>query len=215
VDALTSDEKALIALLVAAFLLSKSEVASMTTLIFTARMDSAKASYAQASDTVGASTDWEPSDDLQGQLKDTSEQDAESIAATYEADLESVATGFAESWMLDHESLDGCEVAARSELSTWATDRATWKSEQISGYTCGSGANTGTNEWIDDLLDEDIDLPEGLSVDDVEVTVLPEESSSDICKEYAGQSFDIDEIDEIIDLPAHLGCIHRKVIQMK
>jgi hypothetical protein len=211
----TTDEKALIALLVMAFLLSHSEITAMATLIFTARMDSAKASYQQASDTIGADTDWEPSNALQRQLRDSSEQDAQSISATYKADLGVQATSFVESWMTTHESLEGCEAAARAELAQWATTRAEWKSEQVAGYTCGSGANTGTNEWIDDLIDEDIDLPAGISADDVIVTVLPEESSNDICKEYAGQSFDIDEIDDIPDFPVHLGCPHRKVIQMK
>ncbi len=213
---MTSDEKALIAVLVAAFLLSSKDIKDMAVAIFVGRVASMKAAYAQASDTVGIDGSlWVVPDDLQSEISDTSEQDAEGIAATYKDDLESVASAFVVGWMTNHDSLDGCEEAARQSLSTWALQRSSWKSEQIANYTCSNGASLGIDQWASDLVDGDIDLPEGLSADDVEVTVLPEESSNDICKEYAGQSFDVDEIDDIPDFPAHPSCQHRKVIQMK
>jgi hypothetical protein len=211
---MTSDEKALIALLVAAFLLSKADIAAMTALIITGRTDSAKASYQQSSDTVGASTDWEPDSDLQGDIKDSSEQDAESIASTYKSELEAVATAFVAGWMSNHDSLDGCEGAARTELATWATTRAAWKSEQIANYTCGAGANAGIDQWILDLIDEDIELPDGVTLDDIEVEIQPDEAVCDACKEIAGKRFDFDEADDI-ELPSHSNCPHRKVIVMK
>jgi hypothetical protein len=212
---MTSDEKALIAVLVAAFLLSKADIKDMAVAILAGRIASMKASYQQASDTVGADTDWEPSDDLQSEIKDISEQDAEGIAATYKDDLESVASAFIVSWMSTHDTLDGCEEAARQSLSTWATQRSSWKSEQIADYTCSNGASLGIDQWASDLIDEEIDLPEGLSADDVEVMVLPEEATCAQCKAVAGQSFSVDEIDTIEEFPIHSGCDHRKTIQMK
>lgn len=186
---MTSDEKALIALLVAAFLLSQGDIKDMAAAILVGRIASMKASYAQASDTVGASTDWEPSDDLQSATKDESQQDADSIASTYKDDLESVASAFIVSWMNSHENLDGCEEAARTSLSTWALQRSSWKSEQVADYSCSSGADDGTDAWLADLIDEEIDLPEGVSVDDVEIEVQPSESSHDECENYAGKRF--------------------------
>jgi hypothetical protein len=211
----SDDEKALIALLIAAYLLSKEDTKAMASAIETARIDSAKASYQQSSDTVGADTDWEPDDDLAKEIKDLSEQDAEGIADTYEAELSNQAEAFVTGWVGDHDSLDGCEDAARIALVAWALSRAAWKSEQIANYSCGAGANVGVDQWILDLLDEDFDLPDDISVDDIELTVLPEESSSDECEEYAGEVFDIDEYDSIPDFPIHSNCIHRKVVQLK
>lgn len=213
---MTADEKALIALLVAAFLLSSKEIAAMATLISVARIDSAKASYAAASDTAGVSgEDWEPDKEFQDMANEVSEKDAQSISDTYKADLESVAAAFVAGWLLDHETLDGCEAKARESLSIWTKQRAEWKSEQIAKWTCGSGASDGTDLWLGDLIDGEFDLPEGLSADDVEVTVLPETATCSRCLEYAGESFDIDEIDDIPEFPLHTGCDHRKVVQMK
>lgn len=204
---------ALIALLIAAFLLTDSDIAAMATLITTARLDSAKVSYAQASDTTGVDgSDWEPSDEVQQTIQDVSTQDAESIAATYEDDLTSVTTRFVDAWLIDHDTLDGCEDATRKELAEWVADRTTWKSEQIANYTCSSGANTGTDEWLDDLDEGGFG---GLNPDDLEVTVLPEESSNDLCADYAGKVFGIDEVDTIPSFPIHSNCPHRIVIQLK
>lgn len=213
---MTNAEKALIALLILAFMLSKADIKAMASLILTARIASMKAAYSQANDVVGIDgDDWEPDAELQSMAKSASEQDAESIASTYKDDLEAVATAFVLAWMLDHESLDGCEAAARKEIAVWAIARAEWKSVQIADYTCGSGANDGTDMWIGDFLDGDLDLPDGVSEDDVEITVLPEESSNDLCSEYAGKTFDINEYDDIPDFPIHTGCPHRKVVQLK
>lgn len=213
---MTNSEKALIALLVAAFLLSKADIKAMASAILAARIASMKAAYSQASSTVGIDdTDWEPDAELQSMAKDASRQDAESIASTYKDDLEAVATAFVVAWMLDHESLDGCEAAARVEIAVWAIARAEWKSKQIADYTCGSGANDGTAMWVADAMDGEFELPDGVTLDDIEVTVLPEESSSDLCSEYAGETFDIDEYDSIPDFPIHANCPHRKVVQLK
>lgn len=207
----STDEQALIALLITAFLLSQKEIEAMTSAIIVARIASARASYARASDTAGVDgSDWEPSDDMQQEINDTSEQDAEGIAATYRDDLSIVVAGFVTSWLEGHDTLDGCEAAARHEIAMWATDRAAWKSEQIANYTGGSGANSGTNQWVDDLSDGEFD---GVNPDDYEIEVQPAESSGDICKEYAGQRFALD--DDIIEFPAHANCPHRKVVVPK
>jgi hypothetical protein len=212
---MTNAEKALIALLVAAFLLSNAEIKAMASLILTARIASMKAAYSQASNTVGIDdSNWEPPSDLRKMAEDVSKQDADSIANTYKDDLEAVTTAFVVAWMIDHESLDGCEAAARKEISVWAIARAEWKSKQIADYTCGSGANDGTDMWIGDFLDGDLDLPDGITEDDVEIEIQPEEAVCKECKEYAGQRFSLEDADDI-ELPAHPACPHHKVIAMK
>lgn len=213
---MTNAEKALIALLVAAFLLSKADIKAMAVLILTARIASMKAAYNQASSTVGISDeDWEPDAELQSMAKSVSEQDAESIASTYKDDLEAVTTAFVVAWMIDHESLDGCEAAARVALSEWATLRAEWKSKQIADYTCGSGANDGIEMWIGDVQDGKRKLPDGVTIDDIEITVLPATSSSDECEKWAGKRFSLSEALSVPGMPMHPHCIHRKVIVMK
>jgi hypothetical protein len=212
---MTSKEKALIALLIAAFLLSKSDIKAMASAILVARIASMKAAYSQANDAVGISDEgWEPDAELQSMAKSASEQDADSIASTYKDDLEVVATAFVVAWMLDHESLDGCEAAARKEISAWAIARAEWKSKQIANFTCGSGYNDGIDMWIGDFLDGDLDLPDGVTEDDVEVEIQPEDAVCKECKEYAGQRFSLDEADDI-ELPAHANCPHHKIIVLK
>jgi len=210
---MTSDEKALIALLVAAFILKKSDTKALATLILAGRIAAMKAAYNQASSVIGASTDWAPDAELTKMAEKASEKDAESITVTYGSDLESVATGFVESWMIDHETLDGCEAAAKAELASWATTRAEWKSEQITGYTCGSGANDGVDLWIGDVVDGDFDIPDDISLDDIQVEIQPSESSKDECEDYAGNRYDFDE--DLPDFPMHENCPHRKVIVYK
>src|SRR5579885_2349106 len=118
---MTNAEKALIALLILAFLLSKADIKALAVLILTARIASMKAAYSQANGAIGIDdTSWEPDAELQSMAKSASEQDAESIASTYKDDLEAVATAFVLAWMLDHESLDGAESAARKEIAAWA-----------------------------------------------------------------------------------------------
>lgn len=213
---MTSAEKALIALLILAFMLSKADIKAMASLILTARIASMKAAYSQANDVVGIDgDDWEPDAELQSMAKNASEQDAESIAGTYKDDLEAVATAFVVAWMLDHESLDGCEAAARKEIAVWAIARAEWKSKQIADYTCGSGANDGTDLWIGDVQDGKRKLTDGVTIDDIEIEVVPSESSSDECKEWAGKRFSLSEALSVPTFPAHIGCIHRKIIVLK
>lgn len=213
---MTSKEKALIALLVLAFLLSKADINAMAALILTARIASMKAAYNQASNTIGIDdSNWEPPDELQSMAKSASEQDAESIASTYKDDLEAVATAFVVAWMLDHESLDGCEAAALEALAEWAIARAEWKSKQIADYTCSSGANDGTEMWIGDVQDGKRKLPDHVSIDDIEIEVQPATSSSDDCKSYAGKRFSLSEALSLPGMPMHPHCIHRKIIVLK
>lgn len=213
---MTNAEKALIALLILAFLLSKADIKAMASAILVARIASMKAAYSQANDVVGIDgDDWEPDAELQSMAKSASEQDAESIASTYKDDLEAVATAFVLAWMIDHESLDGAESAARKEIAVWAIARAEWKSKQIADYTCGSGANDGTSMWVADVIDGEFELPDGVTLDDIELTVLPEESSHDECENYAGETFSLDEFDDIPDFPLHPSCPHHVVVVMK
>jgi hypothetical protein len=207
------DEQDLITQLTADFSLSESEITSMTTALSTARLTSAKASYRKASDTAGFDgRSWTPPDEMIEELQARSEQEVKGIIVTYQADLESEVSSFVDTWLQAHDTLDGCEEAARKEIAVWAGKRAAWKGEQISRYTCGSGADSGTNAWMDDLVGGEF---EDVNPDDIEITVLPEEASNDICREYAGETFGVDDYDTIPSLPAHANCEHRVVVQMK
>lgn len=208
-----SDKSTLISQLTSGFSLSDAEIEQMNSALLAARTVSAKASYRKASDTVGIDgRNWKPSEELQQQLKNTSEKEVEGIVGTYQSDLEKQVTNFVDAWLKEHETLDGCEEACRKEIALWASERAAWKSEQIGNYAASSGADSGTNAWIDDLVGDEF---EGVNPDDVEVIVLPETSSSDICEEYAGKTFSIDDYDTIISFPVHPYCDHRVVVQMK
>jgi hypothetical protein len=199
----------LVILLIAAFLLTTSEVFEMAAAIAAARLASMQAAYDRANGQVGLNSEWVASQDLIDQVNAQADLDAESIAETYRNDLEITTRSFLEGYLKSQGTLEGASAAAISMLNGQTAERATWKTEQIVNATCGAGANGGTIAWIDDFLNGLIDLPDGIDPNSMNIAVLPVESSSDFCHIYAGELYAIDDLDYLPKFPAHPNCIHR------
>lgn len=101
--------------------------------------------------------------------------------------------------------LSSADIATQTEQ--FLTDYAEWKAPQVANYTWGSGMDIGTGQAISDILGAD-DLP-GIELINMRARVLPEESSSDACKEYAGHDWTLEEYQALgVSWPAHPGCPH-------
>jgi hypothetical protein len=86
----------------------------------------------------------------------------------------------------------------------WLNGFVKWKAPQIAKTTWYAGVSAGTQDWIGDhmgwLSDQDTPL--------VAVQVVPETAVCDECKQYAGQTYDIGELDSLPDFPLHPNCQH-------
>lgn len=98
-----------------------------------------------------------------------------------------------------------------SALNDWVDRYRAWKSPQVANYTWGSGQDEGSLAALNDVMDMATDptQPGIVSTDNIKIRVVPPESSSDYCKEYAGQSYAVDEYLGLgMRWPAHPNCIH-------
>jgi hypothetical protein len=154
--------------------------------------------YQAAFQAIGSDATWEPAEsDIQA-AKGWAAEQVESIVSTY-AEIFHNAN----------------PTATPEETKQWIEQYASWKTQQIANVTIGSGADAGTRAAVDDMLEAltsvDIDtslIPDGLSADQIRLRVVPGESSSDFCSEYAGKDYALDEAGDIPFFPAHPGCIH-------
>jgi 2'-5' RNA ligase len=104
---------------------------------------------------------------------------------------------------------DTPDVAA--EVGPWIDRYSAWKAPQIANNTWGSGANNGSNAAIEDMLDAatDPNEPGLISTDNIRIRVVPGESSSDYCADYAGHDYSVSDYLALgMVFPAHPGCIH-------
>ncbi|HZU01545.1 MAG TPA: hypothetical protein VFA10_17890 [Ktedonobacteraceae bacterium] len=211
------DHARLLALLLAAYLLSQKQIMTLAQTIETGYLASQQAAYREAAATVGSddATDWEPSPEQEDAAHEWAQAQAQGIADTYKADLTSAIETYLNSYEQEVDSLDGAEAHAGSVLGEWATKRATWKSEQIANYSCGSGGDAGTQAFIVDLEGGNVidsETGEAVEIGDYGIACLPEESTNDVCASVAGQVFDISDRDSLPDMPAHGGCPHEYLI---
>jgi len=212
------ERDAIIAGVTVAFLLRESEISQMVAAILAARMAALTASYTDAAATMGVDVpdDWEPPDELVSRMRSASERNAKSIAETYRSDLEATALAFLLAWEGQHGgSLDGARDALREHLADWCATRAAWKASQVSQYETASGSDSGTEQFIQELLDGTATDSNGDPIDSTGavVAVLPDYSSPDgICSDYAGETFPLADYDLLPDYPVHLNCIHEKTI---
>lgn len=201
----------------AAFLLTDDEVTRLSAVILTARLASWTATYAAAAKTAGATLpDAGPAPSASQERIQQREADAAaaSIAATYAHDLASRAAQFTQDWLTSHDgSLDGAERALCGDLAAYSETRADGKADQVATYETGVGGNDGTHAAMDDLESGDLTDENGdpFSAENIAalfyVAILPEDSSSDFCADYAGNIYAYDDA-PAIDFPAHPGCIH-------
>jgi pyruvoyl-dependent arginine decarboxylase (PvlArgDC) len=79
--------------------------------------------------------------------------------------------------------------------------------------TFGTGADDGTDLAIDDILDAvtGTDAPGDVAAS-IGVAVVPDGSSNDVCAEYAGNTYTLDEADGLPEFPVHPNCIHSKEV---
>jgi hypothetical protein len=202
----------LIALALLAYALSSSDEDALHDAIQEAILMSMVSAYNRWALLVGAVSVLQP--DKQ-QIAQQAQSHADSIVATYTRDLGNATTTYLQVWQQANGTLDGVEGPLSQMLGDWTTARLQYKSAQIAGYETGCGAGTGTTQFIQDLLSGDlIDATTGevLSPDDYGIGVIPAESSSDLCKEFAGRLFSLDEIDSIPDFPIHANCPHELII---
>lgn len=162
--------------------------------------------YQSAADAIGIDAgDWESPDALLKQMATESKANGTSIVETYNTDLRSAAERLSEKYQGD---------ALKSELQTWADDRAAWKSATVANYEANRGYDAGIDWFVGDITAGDLTLPDGVTTDMISITVLPSESSMDECAEYAGETFTLDEASDLPSFPLHPSCPHYKEVQI-
>lgn len=209
----------LVTAVVAAYLLTTSEIADLAALILTARLAALTAAYEDAASSAGADLpeDWQPPDSVTQAQRDAADANAASIAATYRQDAIATATAFMLHWLAQHgddaDPLAGARSALTRHLSAWADERAVWKAAQVAQYETSSAAHAGTLAAVDDLESGDLTDDTGAPIDysQLTVAVLPESSSSDFCADYAGNVYAFDDAPSL-DFPAHISCVHFVVV---
>ncbi len=219
---MTADE--LHSLVLTSYTLTDEDIDTLTQALAQGYLVSMMAAYREGASTVNATKDareWEPSDKAVDEAMQWASEQAKGIAHTYEDMLTR--------WVQQIVEEQGTEKALWPKVSIEAQSVAAglkagisafmgWKPKQVANATCGSGADDGTDALVSDMQDGTVmDASTNQAVDMTQygVTVLPPESSSDVCKTVAGLVFDLDQYDEIIDLPAHSNCPHyKKIIQI-
>jgi hypothetical protein len=124
-------------------------------------------------------------------------------------------------------NLKDAAIFVAASVKQWIKDLIPWKSKQIAITTINIGISAGTIQFVQDvlgaeagdgvILDEQGDpvIDTGdmeLTSDEMGVMIEPSHSSSDFCKEYAGNTYPFPEALEIPVFPAHPSCIHSCVI---
>lgn len=153
---------------------------------------------------------WQPSERDVKQAQKWATTQVDSIAETYETLLQHAIEQMLEQ---PHEALGDVIGKVKDivdKIGDWFKGFLPWKTQQIADQTWGTGANDGTEQFIEDALDgnnADEVVDDGLI--QVRVRIEPGESSSDYCKNYAGEEYSLEEYKNLgIAFPAHPNCIH-------
>lgn len=192
-------------ILLAAYAWTRQDMERLAGLLSAAYLAAKQRAARRALSTMGAASDWTPTREDVRQADAQGKKDASSIAHTFMDLLKGylLAQGFASA------------TEARVGIASWVQTVARWKVPQIVNVTAGTGNDAGTSETVNQALDGDlVDAESGVVIDATtyRFTVLPEESSKDICAEYAGNTYPLDEWDTVISFPAHPSCPHQKVV---
>lgn len=211
------DRDKLLALLLAAYLLSQKDIARVTLAIATGYLVSMQAAYREAAATVGSDgTEWEPSQAEEDTAHMWAQEQAQGIAETYARDLTSAINTYLESYQEESGgSLVGASAHAGKVIGDWCKERASWKSEQMSNSSCGSGGDAGISKFLVDLTNGqfvDTETGEAVKMEDYAIAVLPEQAGCPTCKTYAGLLWDIQ--DTLPEFPLHTSCGHERVLMM-
>lgn len=172
--------------------------------------------YQRAAQTVAphvrVRTPWKPGHHDAQQALQWATKQVEGIAATYETLL-----SHAVAEMLSQERAFGDFFGKVKEIAgaigDWFRGFLPWKTQQIANSTEGQGDYDGTMAFIEDLQGDDVkwedDDPSAQNLSNFVIEVYPGESSSDVCKEYAGQRFPLEDAASIPQFPLHPNCRHR------
>ena len=205
---------ALIAALVAAYLLAPDAMKRLARLVYAARVAAYVASYTAQARSAGASPpdDWQPSDTTLAALAAAAHAAAQSVAATYRDELTNAATRAVDDWLAKHAdeaAASGVPRDLAQDVKAWADQRAQWKSAQVGQYETAQAAHQGAQDAAQDVTDGTLTDDSGAPIDtsQLRIAVLPADSSGDYCANYAGRVFAFDDAPSL-DFPAHIGCQH-------
>lgn len=174
------------------------------------------ATYKQAGAAlrVAGLSGWQPPAEAEQALEQVAERDATSIAETFAANVATQVGAYLEeaqaAGLAALEAIGGLVQSVR----VWLREHLAWKRPQIVQATTGAGIDAGTETFADDYTDGDLDLGDDIDPACVEVAVLPEDAAThDICEEYAGNTYPIEDYQLIPDFPVHPNCPHMKIVQ--
>ncbi len=217
--------------LVAAYAFTPDDKQRLTRLLAEAYLQSRAQAYQKAVATtqhlVRLYKPWTPSEQDAKAATQWAKEQVEGIAGTYEERVrsiieEQIATSTEQERAFADSLVGGAinAIALANGIRGGVKAFITWKAPQITNATWGKGANDGTRAFVEDVLaeseadeeDEDvgdlIDEDTASNLERIRVEVVPSESSSDFCKDYAGNSYSLAEVASIPDFPAHPNCQH-------
>src|SRR5487761_1915872 len=214
----TKRRAALIAALVAAYLLAPDAVQRLARLAYAARVAAYTVNYLAQARAAGAQVadDWQPSDTTLAALAAAAQAAAQSVAQTYRDELTNAATRAVDEWLTKQQPTSETSVTPSGvprdladDVKAWADQRAQWKAQQVGQYEAAQAAHQGAQDAAHDITDGTLTDASGdpLDTSQLRVAVLPAESSGDYCSAYAGRVFQFDDAPSL-QFPAHQGCIH-------
>lgn len=173
------------------------------------------ATYRQAASALGVSgaAQRSPTKDVEALIETQASEAASGIVATFAANIASHVSSYldaaAETVAEMRDAISGLVSSTRA----WVRDHLGWKAPQITGATTGAGIDDGSEAFADDYLDGVLEVGDDIDPQNVEVAVVPEEASGDICSVYAGNTYPIEDYQLIPDFPVHPNCPHLKIVQ--
>ncbi|GHO99536.1 hypothetical protein KSF_095840 [Reticulibacter mediterranei] len=97
------------------------------------------------------------------------------------------------------------------QVGAWIDRYADYKAPQVANVAWSTGANNGSMQAIEDIMDAATDpsRAEPLNTEGIKVEVVPSYSSTDECANYAGKSYSLNEYLQLgISWPMHPNCRH-------
>lgn len=186
---------------VAAYAMTNEDKLKLTNMLAQAYLQAKIQAYQRAQKTAGhvltLHDPWKPDEQAQRRAHIWANWQVTSIASTYEELLRS---------QLESDTQEAIGDVVRgivSKVKKWISGFLPWKTQQIADYTVSAGDNAGTSQWIDDVLGG-VDGDTGK----VRARVLPGESSNDLCKQYAGNDYSLEEANDLPNFPIHSNCPH-------
>lgn len=151
---------------------------------------------------------WQVSESEVKKSQQWAAKQVESIAETYETLLRHAIEELPEERAIG--DVIGGIKSVVSAIGDWISSFLTWKVKQIADNTWSTGDNAGTEQFIEDVQGEDnVDELADDGLIQIRVRIEPGESSSDYCKNYAGEEYSLEEYQNLgISWPAHTNCIH-------